>query len=990
MSGSVSRWRGEPGQSCQVLTLGIGRRALLAVFMLQLFVLLSVFSASCPSSPASASDSAGYTELPVWIDSAKPAKIITGEFDAQHHASELIVADDGGRVMLLEETDYAWKSACIATIPGAVTALASGNIMPSSAENEVVAGNAAGELYLISFEGNKWKCSKIGDGAAHGWGAITGIVVDKVDLGYENDVVVLTGTAGRVAELIYFDGSWISSSIYSSGYSINAIAAGELDAAHAGKELVVITGECENAAIVISSCSGPILLSETGPASGWSATKVWSSESALRSVSVGNIGSLSGQQQILVLSGTERASVPYYKLTKISLVSGNWYPEDIYSANRRMAFTVGDFNRTNPGNEIALSDDSNTVSMLFRERDWESAVLWNSPREVVGICAGDVSGSLCGGELIITDSSCRVIALTEGRLLSPCVEIVSPASGQVVTGESTEVRWAGRDWNGKAAVDLYYSAVSSGGPWTSIASRLPTSGSMPWTLPGGGYDFWLTCILRDSIGLTSYHTVAVSRFRDVEPPVICHTPVSASYRNEAITIHATVTDNVALAYVSLYYRPSGQTGYTVQALCPAQAASGNAYSSVIPSSSVLGSAIDYYITAFDTSGNIAIAPETAPATPYRITIVEKYSQPVLDRVAISPGDARLTVGQEIRFTASALDNKSAPVSPNFTWSAAGNIGTIDTTGFFRATGAGRGYVEVCATLNNVTKTCRAAITVESASFSLTGKVQDSGGSPVEGALARLESAGGSWRREATSDASGAFAFTDVPKGDTYVLVLEKSGYGRETKAGITGSGNLIVTLKLIPKAQASPVVPKEAALAVIILASLFSFAVLVRMFGDYLKYGFFALFAPLYSKIKKDDVLDNFVRGQVYGHIKTNPGTHYSRIKRTLGIKNGSLAYHLRTLERSEFIKSKFDGKFKRFYPCGMAIPDPSGTVLSEAQKKIVGVISKNPGITQSDVAGILNVKKQNVNYHIMQLVRANILQVIGIGRKTRCYLNET
>ena len=52
-------------------------------------------------------------------------------------------------------------------------------------------------------------------------------------------------------------------------------------------------------------------------------------------------------------------------------------------------------------------------------------------------------------------------------------------------------------------------------------------------------------------------------------------------------------------------------------------------------------------------------------------------------------------------------------------------------------------------------------------------------------------------------------------------------------------------------------------------------------------------------------------------------------------LKNGALAYHLKTLEREDLIKSQTDGKFKRFYPYEMNVPNRA-TKLTTMRKNIV------------------------------------------------------
>jgi uncharacterized membrane protein/DNA-binding MarR family transcriptional regulator len=162
---------------------------------------------------------------------------------------------------------------------------------------------------------------------------------------------------------------------------------------------------------------------------------------------------------------------------------------------------------------------------------------------------------------------------------------------------------------------------------------------------------------------------------------------------------------------------------------------------------------------------------------------------------------------------------------------------------------------------------------------------------------------------------------------------------------------------------------------------------------EYGKYWFMSLlFVPLYSKIRKDDILDHFVRGQVYGYIKANPGEHYNSIKKALSLKNGTLVYHLKTLEREEFIKSIIDGRFKRFYPREMKVPEPSDEMvlrMNHIQHEILKIIRENPGISQKEIAGRIGLSTPTVHYHINIMMSARVINVKRVGRETQCFVEE-
>jgi len=157
--------------------------------------------------------------------------------------------------------------------------------------------------------------------------------------------------------------------------------------------------------------------------------------------------------------------------------------------------------------------------------------------------------------------------------------------------------------------------------------------------------------------------------------------------------------------------------------------------------------------------------------------------------------------------------------------------------------------------------------------------------------------------------------------------------------------------------------------------------------GKYKLLLMFTLLLPLYTRIQKEDVLDQFVRGQIYGFIKTNPGVHYNQILRKVGVKNGTLSYHLGVLEKTELIQSRREGlKYRAFYPTGMNFPKAERFRLTDLQIQIIGSIRSQPGLAQKEIARLLGQKPQTINYNIKVLGQAGLISVVKAGRKTRCF----
>jgi len=169
-------------------------------------------------------------------------------------------------------------------------------------------------------------------------------------------------------------------------------------------------------------------------------------------------------------------------------------------------------------------------------------------------------------------------------------------------------------------------------------------------------------------------------------------------------------------------------------------------------------------------------------------------------------------------------------------------------------------------------------------------------------------------------------------------------------------------------------------IAVIAMLSLSS-----AFFSENFKYWFFWLFVPLYTKLRKKDILEHETRGLIRGYIIANPGDHFNSIKKALDLNNGTLAYHLHVLEREEVIKSKRWGKFTRFYPSGMKIPE-NGSKYSEIQKLIIEKIRETQGVTQKEIASMIGVTKSTINYHVNRLVTDGVVEGRRLGIQIRYF----
>jgi DNA-binding MarR family transcriptional regulator len=143
----------------------------------------------------------------------------------------------------------------------------------------------------------------------------------------------------------------------------------------------------------------------------------------------------------------------------------------------------------------------------------------------------------------------------------------------------------------------------------------------------------------------------------------------------------------------------------------------------------------------------------------------------------------------------------------------------------------------------------------------------------------------------------------------------------------------------------------------------------------------------MYSKIKKENLLRHAVRSRIFEYVKENPGQHYRAILKDLDLTMGVLTYHLNRLEKAEYLKSRQDGMYRRFFVTGRRTE--VRFFLSDIQESILATIRDNQGISQTRIADGIGVSRKVVNYHVKILDQAGLIYIEDRGRETACFSRE-
>jgi hypothetical protein len=298
---------------------------------------------------------------------------------------------------------------------------------------------------------------------------------------------------------------------------------------------------------------------------------------------------------------------------------------------------------------------------------------------------------------------------------------------------------------------------------------------------------------------------------DAEPPKISYpNPVIVGPLGAPATVAPTVTDNVGVVEVALFYRISGGGEY--KEIKMAKATSGDTYSGVIPGEAVVEAGVEYYIQAKDGDGNLATWPANPP---------ESMSLKRLSTITVTPNPATVASGSTQQFTAAVRDANNNAVSITPAWSVTASIGTINRNGLFVAGAAGTGTV--VAALGDVSGNASVTVIPGPASSiamasgdgqsgiagaalanPLVVMVKDSSGNPVGGVSVAFSVIAGGGTLSATSSATGsdgrasAVLTLGTAAGTNTVIATSAGLSGSPVTFSATGLAGALASIAVTP------------------------------------------------------------------------------------------------------------------------------------------------------------------------------------------------
>jgi predicted transcriptional regulator len=142
----------------------------------------------------------------------------------------------------------------------------------------------------------------------------------------------------------------------------------------------------------------------------------------------------------------------------------------------------------------------------------------------------------------------------------------------------------------------------------------------------------------------------------------------------------------------------------------------------------------------------------------------------------------------------------------------------------------------------------------------------------------------------------------------------------------------------------------------------------------------FLLFHGGVKYVTPENVLDTEIRKHLYDYIDESPGSHLREIARELDLKPSNAAWHLRKLEQTNLVRSRFIGGKKVYYLVegGMEIRKQAigeSILKNNNAREIMKYLQDHPGKHLLEIAHALKLNHHVVKWHIKKMYMAELVE---------------
>jgi DNA-binding transcriptional ArsR family regulator len=230
------------------------------------------------------------------------------------------------------------------------------------------------------------------------------------------------------------------------------------------------------------------------------------------------------------------------------------------------------------------------------------------------------------------------------------------------------------------------------------------------------------------------------------------------------------------------------------------------------------------------------------------------------------------------------------------------------------------------------------------------------------------------------EAQGALRLALAPVAPGDVGIVGKVVYAPGFHADVAGD---VTHLNL----HAAPVYEQPAARAIGLAAVGAALLGAAAYYWPLLSFRLTAMAAPLYTRLRQPEILDNDVRNRIYDIIRANPGISARAVHRESAQSWGTVVYHLRQLERHHLVVSRALGRTRNYYENhgkyrGMEVQ--LACLQAPRALALARVILAAPGATQEQLVERSGFPQPTTSYYVRKLRKAGLVDEAREGRYVR------
>jgi len=148
-----------------------------------------------------------------------------------------------------------------------------------------------------------------------------------------------------------------------------------------------------------------------------------------------------------------------------------------------------------------------------------------------------------------------------------------------------------------------------------------------------------------------------------------------------------------------------------------------------------------------------------------------------------------------------------------------------------------------------------------------------------------------------------------------------------------------------------------------------------------------------YRKISRNAIFQNQNRLMIFELIKANPGIDYRTLSQLVGLKRGSMRYHLSVLAlKGETVEVNYLNSIGYFENTGKFTEFEKkmfNQLQNDTTLKIMRILIASPNVSRRDLVGRIGIAGPSITWHTNRLCQSNIIYVEKNGRDVNYNLTK-